>query len=38
MLEFQGLIAYADALGYEVVVVPKRGLHAVADTDMAEAS
>lgn len=36
--QLPGLIAYADALGYEVVVVPKRGLHAVADYERQEAS
>lgn len=36
--QLPGLIAYADALGYEVALVPKRGLHAVADIERQEAS
>jgi transcriptional regulator with XRE-family HTH domain len=36
--QLQGLMAYADVLGYEVAIVPKRGLRAVADIEQREAS
>lgn len=36
--QLPGLIAYADALGYEVALVPKRGSHAVADLEQRQAS
>ena len=36
--QLPGLIAYADALGYELVLVPKQRFRAVADLDLREAS